>query len=261
MQYSMIAVLVLMAVFLTLTLSATALLVAFCKKNNSVFSLTPHRPDHQRSNLEMDHLHDSHPRHSRKNDSQDVVTDDSCNELDDSSPPLLSPTSSRRRQQRHTLSWPEGQFDQSAMTPTPTTGRAGFRRQSAEHVTVAAIHRHGDNQELCGSDSHMCGEESQGLPRGDSRVCGGDSQGSRSGDSQLWGDHIQELCGGHNREIHSSCVTVNMEDADITSDISNVTLPRYVHLREEREGEGEESEESEADDEIHNDQTQALLRS
>lgn len=52
-QYSFIAVLILMSLFLTVTVSATGLLLTFCKKKNSVFSLQKCEQDSQ---FEMDDL-------------------------------------------------------------------------------------------------------------------------------------------------------------------------------------------------------------
>lgn len=120
-QYSFIAVIVLMSLFLTITLSATGFLLAFCKKKNTVFSLQKCEQDSQ---FEMDDLENT-----------DI---ESCNEdLKDSDSALEVKASTAGKKRSPTTT-----------TVAATTTTTAFEIHSHQHAALP-LHRQPQSPAAC----------------------------------------------------------------------------------------------------------------
>ena len=245
-QYSMIAVVVLSALFFTVTVSATGLLLAFCKKSNAVFSLQKSEQD---SHLEMDDL--------------DKTDTESACQGEDVDPSLAGATpsssfsagSSASRRQKRSRTFPE---------------LFGLGSPCPEAASIEASESSGS---LDSRSPLMppCSQARERTPMTSLRTelkggvgCRGDSDRrssiTRSVTVAAIHHNTQHADGAGN-----SSVTVHLEGFDSRSELSGSAFGHlYLKLQEEEE-EVEKSREgdrgdSDVDDDLHSDQTRALLR-
>ena len=281
-QYSMIAVVVLSALFFTVTVSATGLLLAFCKKNNAVFSLQHQQKAEGDSHLEMDDLD---------------KTDDEGDDDDDTgdrrgggggrgsgparpTPPPPPPTSSssssvsrqQKQQQRRSRTFPDLFGLSLSPGPAPDPPASVDGSESSESLDARTPLMSGRGRAagrtpvtslrtaLSGGAGHRCSSSGGGDV---AAVSGGGDGGGGGGRSAVTRSvtvaaihHHRHTEGGGN-----SSVTVRLEDLQSGSELSDSALGHlYLKLEEEEEEEEGDHEDSDVDDDLNSDLTRALLR-
>ena len=280
-QYSMIAVVVLSALFFTVTVSATGLLLAFCKKNNAVFSLQHQQKAERDSHLEMDDL--------------DKTDDEGDDDDDDDTggrrgrggsgparptPPTTTSSSSsssvsrqQKQQQRRSRTFPDlfGLSLSLSPGPAPDPPASVDGSESSESLDARTPLMSGRGRAAGRTPVTSLRTEVSG-GAGHRRSSGGDVAavvgvgGGGDGRSAVTRSvtvaaihHHRHAEGGGN-----SSVTVRLEDLQSGSELSDSALGHlYLKLEEEEEEEEEEEgdhEDSDVDDDLNSDLTRALLR-
>ncbi|KAL8584064.1 hypothetical protein ACOMHN_022404 [Nucella lapillus] len=227
-QYSMIAVVVLTALFFTITLLATGLLLAFCKKTNTVFSLQKSEQD---SNYELDDL--------EKSEAESRNDDNAAGDC----------TTPRHREQRRSRTMPDlagADARQTASTDASYLAKSADRFGAGSSNTTGASRPNPQSGETVRTD----GQTSSPVKRSVTVAAIHHSSPPAS-------------------TVGECCVTIHVHDVDTKSDTSDTAFDHlYLKLHEEEEeeeegGEGvkdDDNEYSDVDD-VHNDQTRALLKS
>ena len=279
-QYSMIAVVVLSALFFTVTVSATGLLLAFCKKNNAVFSLQHQQKAEGDSHLEMDDLDKTDDEGDDDDDTGDRRGGGGGRGSGPARPtPPPPPTSSssssvsrqQKQQQRRSRTFPDLFGLSLSPGPAPDPPASVDGSESSESLDARTPLMSGRGRAagrtpvtslrtaLSGGAGHRCSSSGGG----DVAAVSGGGDGGGGGRSAVTRSvtvaaihHHRYTEGGGN-----SSVTVRLEDLQSGSELSDSALGHlYLKLEEEEEEEEGDHEDSDVDDDLNSDLTRALLR-